>query len=162
MLAAERRLLIAERVRARGVVSIAEISELLRTSEITVRRDLRNLADQGLVMRTHGGARSLRVSKIFISGNGLTAERGLSTPNPQMAASDGALAAAAERVIVLADHTKVGIETMCQTVPLERMATLITDQEADPGELNAIRAAGVEVLVAEPLASKSLAEAANA
>jgi DeoR/GlpR family transcriptional regulator of sugar metabolism len=48
MLAAERRLLIAERVRARGVVSIAEISELLRTSEITVRRDLRNLADQGL------------------------------------------------------------------------------------------------------------------
>jgi len=93
--------------------------------------------------------RPLRVSKTFLSGNGLTAKRGLSTPNPLVAATDRALAAAAERVIVLADHTKVGVETMCQTVAPQRIATVITDQGADPEEVEAIREAGIEVIVAE-------------
>jgi DeoR/GlpR family transcriptional regulator of sugar metabolism len=254
MLAAERRQLIAEQVRSRGVASTAELAELLQASEITLRRDLRVMADQGLVVRTHGGAllpggltrepsytekatraagekaaiarlaaglirpgesvilspgtttlalarllgdlseltvvtnsllaaealmpaqgvevlltggqlrrsihamvgpavedavRPLRVAKTFISGNGLTAERGLSTPNPLVAGGDRAMAAAAERVVVLADHTKIGIETMCQTVPLDRMTTVITDSGADPRVLEAMREAGVEVLVAE-------------
>jgi DeoR/GlpR family transcriptional regulator of sugar metabolism len=52
-------------------------------------------------------------------------------------------------VVVLADYTKIGEETMCQTVPAARVHTLITDSRARPGELDAIRAVGVEVRVAE-------------
>src|SRR6266566_8070429 len=254
MLAAERRRLIAERVRSRGVVSVAEMAEALGTTEITLRRDLRAMAKAGLLVRTHGGAlqpaglghepsysekaqqaagekaaiarlalrmvrpgdsivlgpgtttlalarllvhypeltvvtnsllvaqalmessrveviltggtlrrpihalvgpateesvRALRASQAFISGNGFTADRGLSTPSPLVAATDRALASAAQQVVVLADHTKIGEETMCQTVPAARVHTLITDSRAKPAELEAIRAAGVEVQVAE-------------
>jgi DeoR family fructose operon transcriptional repressor len=91
----------------------------------------------------------LRASQAFISGNGFTADRGLSTPSPLVAATDRALASAAQQVVVLADHTKIGEETMCQTVPSARVHTLITDSRARPAELEAIRAAGVQVQVAE-------------
>jgi len=254
MLALERRRKIADSIRSKGVVSVTEMAEALGTSEITLRRDLRAMAEEGLVVRTHGGAvlpdglvreptytekasqaaaeksaiarlaagmirpgdsvvlgpgtttlalarllvdfpeltvvtnsllvtqalmpashveviltggtlrraihalvgpsaedsvRMLRASKAFISGNGLTAERGLSTPSPLVAAADRAMAAAAQQTVVLADHTKIGHETMCQTVPLDRISTLITDAGIDVRQLAAIREAGVEVLVAE-------------
>jgi hypothetical protein len=61
----------------------------------------------------------------------------------------GIMAAAAERIIVLADHTKVGVETMCETVALKRITTLITDSGVGPERLAALREAGLEVLVAE-------------
>jgi DeoR family fructose operon transcriptional repressor len=66
-----------------------------------------------------------------------------------VAATDRALAGAAQQVVVLADHTKIGQETMCQTVPAARIHTLITDSKASANELVAIRDAGVEVRVAE-------------
>src|SRR5258708_18108149 len=56
MLAAERRRRIAESVRSRGVISVAEMAEVLGTTEITLRRDLHAMAKDGLLVRTHGGA----------------------------------------------------------------------------------------------------------
>lgn len=254
MLAVERRRLIAENLRSRGVISVADMASLLGTTEITVRRDMRAMARDGLLVRAHGGAvlpaaighepsysekahqaaaektsiarvavqliypgdsillgpgtttlalarlltefaeltvvtnsllvaqalmaaprveviltggalrrsihalvgpaaeesvRALRASKAFISGNGFTAERGLSTPSPLVAATDRAFANAAQQVVVLADHTKLGQDTMCQTVPTGRVHSLITDGGADPAVLAAIQAAGVDVRVAE-------------
>jgi DeoR/GlpR family transcriptional regulator of sugar metabolism len=253
MLSVERRRLIAESLRSRGVVSVSQMAELLGTTEITVRRDLRAMAKDGQLVRAHGGAvlpavtghepsysekarqagaekasiarlavemirpgdsillgpgtttlalarllvdfpeltvvtnsllvaqalmgatrveviltggtlrrsihalvgpsaedsvRALRASQAFISGNGFTAERGLSTPSPLVAATDRAFASAAKQVVVLADHTKIGQDTMCQTVAAERVHILVTDSAADPAELAAIRLAGVDVRVA--------------
>jgi DeoR family fructose operon transcriptional repressor len=98
---------------------------------------------------TEETVRSLRASQAFISGNGFTAERGLSTPSPLVAATDRAFAAAAQQVVVLADYTKIGEDTMCQTVPLARVHVLITDSRARSADLDAVRAAGVDVRVAE-------------
>jgi DeoR family fructose operon transcriptional repressor len=66
-----------------------------------------------------------------------------------VAATDRALAAAAQQVVVLVDHTKIGQETMCQTVPAGRIHTLITDSRANARELEAVREAGVDVRVAD-------------
>jgi DeoR family transcriptional regulator of aga operon len=51
--------LVLELVSDRGNVSIAEVSEALGVSTATVRRDLNLLAEQRLVIRTHGGASAL-------------------------------------------------------------------------------------------------------
>lgn len=51
-----RKLKILERLDAKGSADVAELAGLLRTSEITVRRDLAMLAEEGLLVRTHGGA----------------------------------------------------------------------------------------------------------
>jgi DeoR/GlpR family transcriptional regulator of sugar metabolism len=47
---------ICELIAQRGECSIEELVERFRVSGMTVRRDLQALADQGKVIRTHGGA----------------------------------------------------------------------------------------------------------
>ncbi|MEU3658357.1 DeoR/GlpR family DNA-binding transcription regulator [Streptomyces sp. NPDC032940] len=95
----------------------------------------------------------LRVSKAFLSGSGLTAERGLSTSNMLSASVDRALVQAAAEVVVLADHSKLGTDTMFQTVPTELITRLVTDDP--PGhddraatELQALADQGVQIAVA--------------
>jgi DeoR/GlpR family transcriptional regulator of sugar metabolism len=90
----------------------------------------------------------LRTRRAFISGNGLTAERGLSTPNMQVASTDKALAATAEEVVVLADHTKIGVNTMVQTVPADRIDHLVTGDAAPQEELHELSARGVRLHIA--------------
>lgn len=107
------------------------------------------LVGSGAEQSLHG----LRVSKAFISGSGLTAERGLSTTNMLSASVDRALVQSAAEVIVLADHTKLGADTMFQTVPTEAITRLVTDEHAvaeDPTarELDALADCGVQIAVA--------------
>src|SRR5437667_142418 len=56
MLTAERRQQILETLRRDGKVLAAELSVALNVSEDTIRRDLRELAEAGLLQRVHGGA----------------------------------------------------------------------------------------------------------
>lgn len=256
MRVSERRRLILEAVQQNGIISMRDAAALVGTSEVTARRDLRHLAEEGLIRRTHGGAAApnmmsreapflekaqlaaaekdaiamvaatmvkdgdaiafgpgtttlslarqltmredltvitnsilvsqalqeapgihlllsgglvrsathalvgpiaeqslagLFVTTLFLSGNGLTAARGLSTPDVLTAAVDRRLAASAARVVVLADHTKVGVETMSLTVAIDEIDIVITDQQADPEEVERLREAGVDVLVAGEL-----------
>jgi DeoR/GlpR family transcriptional regulator of sugar metabolism len=60
MIGAERLKRISERLCTEHVVSIASLSNELKVSEMTIRRDLRQLEMMGLCRRTHGGAVSLR------------------------------------------------------------------------------------------------------
>ncbi len=101
----------------------------------------------------------MRAAKVFLSGNGLTASRGLSTPNLAVAGVDRALVAAAEEVVVLADHTKIGVETMVQTVPAGDITHLVTDDQAPADELDELRRLGVTVHVAAPERSEQLSDA---
>ncbi|WP_282084685.1 DeoR/GlpR family DNA-binding transcription regulator [Streptomyces tendae] len=95
----------------------------------------------------------LRVSKAFLSGSGLTAERGLSTSNMLSASVDRALVQAAAEVVVLADHSKLGTDTMFQTVPTDVITRLVTDEspvhdERAATELQALADQGVQIAVA--------------
>lgn len=56
MIAAQRRNLILEAVRADGAVSIADLASRLDTSAVTIRRDLDYLDSLDMLTRTHGGA----------------------------------------------------------------------------------------------------------
>jgi len=56
MLAETRRQAIAEALRTNGAVTVAEVEARFGISPMTVRRDLEELEQRGLVRRTHGGA----------------------------------------------------------------------------------------------------------
>ena len=47
---------LKERLSATGSVVVSEVARDLGVSEMTVRRDLRRLEEQGAVARVHGGA----------------------------------------------------------------------------------------------------------
>ncbi|MET8244912.1 DeoR/GlpR family DNA-binding transcription regulator [Streptomyces sp. NPDC005202] len=107
------------------------------------------LVGSGAEQSLHG----LRVSKAFLSGSGLTAERGLSTSNMLSASVDRALVQAAAEVVVLADHTKLGTDTMFQTVPTDLITRLVTDEpqahdDRAATELQALADQGVQIAVA--------------
>ena len=56
MLARQRQALILDRVRQDGAVRVADLVRELEVSDMTVRRDLETLHDQGLLEKVHGGA----------------------------------------------------------------------------------------------------------
>lgn len=60
MLALDRKSQIVRLVETRGSVRVAELASLFGVTEETIRRDLDQLAREGLLRRTHGGAVSLR------------------------------------------------------------------------------------------------------
>jgi DeoR/GlpR family transcriptional regulator of sugar metabolism len=142
-------------VRARDVTvvtnSLLVASALLRATGIdvevtggSVRGSIHALVGSVTENALHG----LRMHRAFLSGNGLTAGHGLSTPNRLVAGVDRAIAEAAEEVVVLADHTKLGVDTMVQTVAPGRISHLVTDSAADPAVLDELRDTGITVHVA--------------
>lgn len=60
MLAQQRQVAILERVRLHGGVRVSDLVVEFGVSDMTIRRDLETLADQGLVAKVHGGATSVR------------------------------------------------------------------------------------------------------
>lgn len=56
LIPAQRWEIILDRLAIHGIVRLADLRELLDTSEATIRRDLEKLEEQGLIERTHGGA----------------------------------------------------------------------------------------------------------
>lgn len=82
----------------------------------------------------------------FLGTNGITTERGLTTPDLVEARVKRALVAAARRTVVLTDHTKFGRVDFAQVAPLAAVDTLITDSELEPDLAEEIEAAGPRVV----------------
>lgn len=92
--------------------------------------------------------RDVFVDVAFIGTNGLSVERGLSTPDQSEAAAKRAMIAAARRSIVLTDHTKIGVDHFSRFAGLSDIAAVITDTGLDPETAAEIEAAGPEVVLA--------------
>jgi DeoR family fructose operon transcriptional repressor len=88
----------------------------------------------------------LHVNKLFLGGNGLTVEHGLTTPELMVATTDRALLRAADRTIVTVDHSKIGRTTMCQTAAVEQIHVLVTDAGLGAEQRRAFERAGMEVV----------------
>ncbi|MGO1263855.1 MAG: DeoR/GlpR family DNA-binding transcription regulator [Brevibacterium aurantiacum] len=108
---------------------------------------------RGSIRSTVGGDAESQIARLrlrtsFISGNGLTARCGLTTPNFHTASADRAAVAVADRVTVLLDHTKLGVDSTVQTVPLSQIDLLVTDSCNPRSEINSLTETGLEVLIA--------------
>lgn len=88
----------------------------------------------------------LYVDVAFMGTNGCSVERGLTTPDQAEAAVKRAMIAAARRVVVLADHTKVGNDNLARFGSLSDVDVLITDSGLDPELATEIEDAGIRVV----------------
>ena len=82
----------------------------------------------------------------FLGTNGITAERGLTTPDLAEAGVKRALVAAARRTVVLTDHTKFGRVDFAQVAPLSAIDTVITDSDLAPELVDEVEAVGPRVV----------------
>jgi DeoR family fructose operon transcriptional repressor len=90
----------------------------------------------------------LRVDVAFLGTNGITAEHGLTTPDPDEAAVKRALIASGRRVVALADASKFGVETAVRFAAPGEIDVLVTDGGVSAADRRALTKAGVEVVVA--------------
>src|SRR5262245_17739156 len=91
MLAGQRQVRILEEVRRRGAVRVAELTQLLDVSDMTVGRDLDVLASAGLVDKVHGGATAV--------GRLSTDEPGFEAKSTRQLSEKDAIALAAARLV---------------------------------------------------------------
>jgi DeoR/GlpR family transcriptional regulator of sugar metabolism len=94
--------------------------------------------------------RTLNADVLFLGVHGIHPDAGLTTPNVAEAETDGCLVEAAQRVVVVADHSKLGVVALAKIAPLSRVDLLVTDEGADAEMLREMELAGVRVVVAEP------------
>ncbi|GAA2180464.1 substrate-binding domain-containing protein [Brooklawnia cerclae] len=66
LLPGSRRVYLLQALTQQGSVRVADVADALGVSSITIRRDLAQLADEGLVHRVHGGAQLIRDASIPI------------------------------------------------------------------------------------------------
>ena len=92
--------------------------------------------------------RDLRLDVVFLGTNGISPGHGFSTPDEAEAATKRAMVRAAQRVIVLADSTKLGREHLVRFAAVEDVDVLVTDNGADPGVVAELETTGIEVLIA--------------
>lgn len=90
---------------------------------------------------------AIRVDVAFLGANGLDAERGLTTQDPEEAAVKSAMCGAARRVVLLADSSKFGRDFLVSFAELDRIDLLVTDTRPTGALGDALDSRGIEVLL---------------
>lgn len=134
----ERRQAILAALARDGKVLAARLVEDLGVSEDTVRRDLRDLAERGLVQRVHGGALPPAPQP-----GSFTARRELFTAEKSAIARAAVAVVAGARVLML-DGSTTNLE-LARMLPPEQAGTVVTNSPAIAAAL--AEHPGVEVVV---------------
>ncbi|MHB0875795.1 MAG: DeoR/GlpR family DNA-binding transcription regulator [Anaerolineae bacterium] len=92
--------------------------------------------------------RNMHVNTLFIGTDGFTADRGLATDNLVEMGLYEEMARCADRVVVVADSSKIGTHRLQSVLPLSAVHTLVTDSGAPQEFVDTLREQGIEVLVA--------------
>lgn len=90
--------------------------------------------------------RGVRLDMAFIGVNGMDAASGASTQDEREAAVNRMMAQRARRAVVVTDSSKLGITAFAVVGTADLFPTVLTDEDADPAQLAALRDAGYEVI----------------
>lgn len=91
----------------------------------------------------------LHVDKAFIAANGMSIEKGLTTPNVDMAGVKKKMLESADKVILVADSSKIERKAFASYAAISQVDVLITDEHADNGFVEALRETGITVVSVE-------------
>jgi DeoR/GlpR family transcriptional regulator of sugar metabolism len=128
--------------------SLAVMVELARHSEITV------LSLGGTLHRTPllfsgpevvAALSTLHLSSLILGMSGIDFNLGMTSGDLSDAETKRAMIRAAERVIIVADHTKIGRRFLAKVGPLQSGHILITDDGVSDSAVERLRRIGVEV-----------------
>jgi DeoR/GlpR family transcriptional regulator of sugar metabolism len=89
---------------------------------------------------------SLHVDVLFTGVHGMAADVGFTTPNLLEAETNRALISSAERVVVIADHTKWGVRGLSRFAGLDEAHVLVTD-DGLPAEARGVLDEHIEQVV---------------
>lgn len=120
MLTAERRQFILEMLGRDKKVLSSELSAVLKVSEDTIRRDLRELAETGLLQRVHGGA------LLTSPGAASYADRQKQAPKEKEAIAQAAAKLVCPGQVVILDGGTTTLQ-VARHLPVDLAATVVTN-----------------------------------
>jgi DeoR/GlpR family transcriptional regulator of sugar metabolism len=120
LLSAERRQAILDALTRDGKVVAARLVEELGVSEDTIRRDLRELAAQGLVQRVHGGALAPAPQQ------GSFSHRRETWTDAKPALAQAAVAVLAGAQVIILDGSTTNLE-LARRLPADHTGTVLTN-----------------------------------
>ncbi len=91
---------------------------------------------------------SLRFKKAFLGTIGFSVKRGISTTDPDEAYTKGLVMQRAEAVVLLADRTKIGVESFASSGDISDIDFIVSDYEFSPKETKELMRAGVKIVKA--------------
>jgi len=91
----------------------------------------------------------INVGTAIVGSDGVSIIGGLTTHDDVEAHTNHTMIERAQRVIAVADGSKVGRVTMAKLADLREIDLLVTDNSADPDEIARIRHAGVSVVIVQ-------------
>jgi DeoR family transcriptional regulator, fructose operon transcriptional repressor len=86
------------------------------------------------------------VDVAFVATNGISAQRGLTTPDHAEAAVKRAMIRGSRRTVLLADHTKVGVDHLARFGDLAEIDAFVTDSGLDPRTAAELESLGPRVV----------------
>jgi DeoR/GlpR family transcriptional regulator of sugar metabolism len=92
----------------------------------------------------------LHVTAAVIGTDGIDVTHGLTTDNLRDAGLLRKITGTAQRVIVVADSSKIGVARLQSVLPLSQIHTFVTDKAAPQDFVDALEREGVHVVLAEP------------
>jgi DeoR family transcriptional regulator, fructose operon transcriptional repressor len=87
------------------------------------------------------------VDVAFLGTNGVSVERGLTTPDTTEAAVKRAMVGSARHTVLLADHTKVGNDHLARFADLDDIDVFITDSGIEAEDAERLRSRGPRVVI---------------
>jgi len=145
-------------IRSDGDVGISIVTNALNIAfELSIRPHVKIVVTGGVARRQSYELVGPLVSNILsdvvldvaiLGVDGLSAQFGATTLNEGEAAVSRELARVANRVIIVADSTKMGKTTFARIFELQAIDVLVTDAQLDAGFANDLASANIEVLIA--------------
>jgi DeoR family transcriptional regulator, fructose operon transcriptional repressor len=93
-----------------------------------------------------GAVRSMRPDVLFISCDGLSMERGLTTPYREECLVKRAMIESARWIVALVDHSKFGNDQLFGYCELDEIDVLITDSRTTDDEVRLLESHSIEVI----------------
>lgn len=127
---------VNELANQRGI-DIVVLGGMLRASELSM---LGHITGQAL--------KEVRVSKVIIGIHAIDLRAGLTNDYLPEVLTDRAILELGSQVILVADHSKFGKVGSAFLAPVERLSTVVTDNQTDAGMLEALRQLAITVVLA--------------
>ena len=134
MLTRQRRELLLSRLKQDGQIIAKSLSEELGLSEDTIRRDLRELAGEGLLQRVHGGALPLAPQLAASPAMGNFAERQQISSDAKPAIARAAAAMIGQGQVVFIDGGTTAVQ-LARHLPADLKCTVVTHSPSVAVEL---------------------------
>lgn len=128
---------IANQLAGKQNITVIVIGGLLRHSELSL---IGHITEQAL--------KELRADKVIMGMRAISIEEGLTNDYLPETMTDRAIISFAPEIIVVADHSKFGKVSTTLVAPISSVHKIITDNGISPQQLETLRQAGVEVIVA--------------